>query len=589
MIYRKAPEGLRREILQGGVEVHLHWNGIGNRNTSDPNSDEHSTERHGNAALGNTYNVYRRDYRQGGVYELVSEEQPDSFYTDKSIVNGAVYGYLVTTVDPQGRMSLPSEEVNNIAGTDFLTDLMHPGQVRTDVKDLARVIAAPITLRLEPGTAERLRVVRSVAPAGEDPAGMKSDALRLLTEDLDCYISANEQLYSNIPRIEFNDPDTEMLYWSAFSLLRQVMLPPEGKCGHNYYLFSREPIWGWGHGGQVFHESLAMLAYALMDPESAMDSQRIYSERQHPNGYINYRTGPYLDETIPTSGQLTTSAPWYAWINWEVYQLTLDKAFLQEMYPSSAAFYRYVTSQRDRDADGLCEWGAHAVLESVRDGLVAVWDQVAWPSEFEAMDMNVMLVQEAKALAAMADELALESEALAWRRDAQQRSARINQTMWDDATGFYYHVKFDNHSFTYSEPNDLKRQEIIGFLPMWAGLASPDQAQRLVSALTDPARFCRPFGVPSLSADDPYYNPTGYWNGPVWVEWAYLVERGLIQYGYKREARDLVDRVAAVMIERLKEDHTFWEFYSPDDSWGGYHQTYIWAGLISRMLLDVHP
>ena len=88
--------------------------------------------------------------------------------------------------------------------------------------------------------------------------------------------------------------------------MRQVMLPPEAKCGFNYYVFSREPQWGWGHGGQVFHESLTMLSYALMDPMGAMNSQRVYRERQYQNGYINYRTGPYLDETIPYKGQLTT-------------------------------------------------------------------------------------------------------------------------------------------------------------------------------------------------------------------------------------------------------------------------------------------
>jgi hypothetical protein len=34
------------------------------------------------------------------------------------------------------------------------------------------------------------------------------------------------------------------------------------------YVFSREPTWGWGHDGQVFHESLSMLAYALFDPRA---------------------------------------------------------------------------------------------------------------------------------------------------------------------------------------------------------------------------------------------------------------------------------------------------------------------------------
>jgi len=69
--------------------------------------------------------------------------------------------------------------------------------------------------------------------------------------------------------------------------LRQCMMPPEGKCTDNYYVFSREPKWGWGYGGQVFHESLSMLAYAYMDPTGAMNSQRVYFERQHQEKILN--------------------------------------------------------------------------------------------------------------------------------------------------------------------------------------------------------------------------------------------------------------------------------------------------------------
>lgn len=63
--------------------------------------------------------------------------------------------------------------------------------------------------------------------------------------------------------------------------------------------------------------------------------------------------------------------------------------------------------------------------------------------------------------------------------------------------------------------------------------------------------------------------------------------RGLINYGFNREAAELVRRVARGMIEQLKKDHSFWEFYSPDETWAGYHKTCIWAGIINRMLLDI--
>lgn len=560
-----APAGVKRDIWGSGTELRLYWK----------------------AVPGMKYNVYRRDHRADAVYECLAYETAQAFYTDKNIPDDRIYGYVVTAVDARGAMSLPSDEVNNIEGSDFLTDTKYPGQVRGDARDLVRVIAAWKKLTLAPGMTERIRIVRAVHRPEERRDSVMTVARGLLTMDLAPFLAANERLYSRIPEPPVDDPDLKMLYWSAFSLMRQVMLPPEGRCGFNYYVFSREPQWGWGHGGQVFHESLTMLAYALMDPLSAMHSQRVYRERQHASGYINYRTGPYLDETIPHNGQLTSSAPWYAWQNLEVYRITRDRAFLEEMYASSARFYRYYVANRDADGDGLCEWGAHGVLECVRDGKVAVWDEVGWPAEFEGLDCNTMLVMEAKALAAMARELGKDREAEAWQKDADTRSALINSTFWDEETGFYYHVDRRDHDFTFATKNDLKREEIIGFLPLWAGIADSARAARLVQKLTDPAKFWRRYGIPTLAADDPYYDPRGYWNGPVWVQWVFLIEHGLLHYGYKAEARAMVERVAAAMVDQLKADHNLWELYHPDEQWAGFHKTYIWAGIIARMMHDL--
>ena len=106
--------------------------------------------------------------------------------------------------------------------------------------------------------------------------------------------------------------------------------------------------------------------------------------------------------------------------------------------------------------------------------------------------------------------------------------------------------------------------------------------------LTDESKFWRPHGVPSLAADDPYYDPNGYWNGPVWVEWQYLIFRGLLNYGYREEAETLAQRVIDKVAFHLKRDKTFWEMYGPDGDWAGHHQTYIWTGLVARMMLDLN-
>lgn len=416
----------------------------------------------------------------------------------------------------------------------------------------------------------------------------------LFATDLKKLVREDEEAYKKIPLLKgetnqhaLKERDLTCFYWSCFSLLRQCMMPPEGKCTRNYYVFSREPKWGWGYGGQVFHESLSMLAYALMDPEGAMNSQRVYFERQHPDGYINYRTGPYLDETIEINGKLTSSAPLFNYENLGIFRITHDKKFLGEAYRSGSRFYQFYVANRDSNNNGLCEWGGEASLESLRDARVAVWDQVGWPSNFEGPDLNSMLVREARSLAVMASGLGFREDAAKWTKEAESRSNLINRTMWDPADGFYYNVNREDQSFTFRRKDDLKIREIIGFLPLWAGVSDRKKTDRLLHHLTDPDEFWRSYGIPSLSAKESYYNPIGYWNGPVWVQWDYLLFRGLLDQGYKKEAEELAMKVLDNMIWHLKQDHAFWEFYSPDDREAGWNKTYIWAGLAARFLVDL--
>ncbi len=451
----------------------------------------------------------------------------------------------------------------------------------------AKIVAFKHQLHLAPGKRETFRIVRHIHSRTLNLPFDKVDLDELFTLDMGKIILENEKLYATIPQLKNLDSDYQAVYYNAFTLMRQCMMPPEGECGYNYYVFSREPKWGWGYGGQVFHESLSMLAYALMDPKGAMNSQRIYMQRQHPNGYINYRTGPYLNESIEYEGRLTSSAPWYNWQNFEIYKLTKDEAFLKEAYDSGSRFYNYYTANRDENRNGLFEWGAHALLESVRDARVAVWDKVGWPANFEGPDINTMLVVEAQSLAAMASLLKLTEEAADWSKKAEDLARLVNHHLWDDQDGFYYNVNRTNQSFSFNNPGDLKIKEIIGFLPLWAGITDSVKTSRLIACLTNSEEFWLPYGVSTLSASNDYYNPIGYWNGPVWLPWQYLVFRGLMNHGRKDLAEELVAKTMKNIIYHLRHDHVFWEFYSADHLQAGWNKTYIWTGIIARMLYDL--
>jgi len=530
------------------------------------------------------FSVYRRCYPED-IYHRIASRIKASEFTDSGAETGKVYGYVVVC-SKNGVSGIHSEEVTNIPNYSF-NQFISKDKLPEGLPEFAHIISFRKKIILDSGSKEYWRLVRSVYSQKENRQIALNETAGLLQKDLTPFVQANEDLLQKVKIFQFRNEKQEALFWSNVNMMRQVFYPPQAKSKYNYYVFSREPTWGWGHGGQVFHESIAMLAYADVDPLGAMNSQRVYRQRQYPNGYINYRTGSFLDEIIEENGELTSSAPWYSYLNWEVFKITRDKTFLKEMYESSVKFYNFYVTNRDKDGDGLCEWGGEAILESVRDALVAVWDQVGYPSNFEGPDLNCMLVMEAKSLEAMALELGLTDEAKKWRDDYEERTNLINKYCWDPETGFYYQVNKTDHSFTFKTKDDLKRMEIIGFLPLWAGVASKEQAASLVRHLTDPQKFWREYGIPSLSAADPYYNDKGYWNGPVWVQWNYLIERGLLDYGYPKEAAELVDKVTEVMFDRLSKDHNLWEFYSPDTLWGGHHKTYFWTGIINRMMKDV--
>jgi len=379
------------------------------------------------------------------------------------------------------------------------------------------------------------------------------------------------------------------------------MLPPAEKTSFNFYVFSRNPLWGWGHGHQVLHESLSMMAYAYLDPVSAQGSQRVYMEQQGDDGLIAYRHGPRGAQTYPHKGRPTTSAPFFSWINWEIFKVSNDKEFLEDSYLSGEKYVEWLIENRDTDKDGTFEWGPYGIIENVRDWYNVVFqvseerhldiDKEDISDELECLDLTLMVVKEMRTLVKMADELGKPKESKKWNKKADQISDLVNKIMWDEETGFYYHVDKKNHEFNFME-RDLKREEIIGFLAMWAGVASEEQASLLVDKLTDPEKFWRKYGIPTLAADDPWFSPyVDYcckWNGPVWLLWDYMVFHGLVNYGYNDLAIELGNKMILAVTTQLSANHNYWESFSPDNNILDCPTNYIWDSIMAKLLIEMY-
>ncbi len=122
-------------------------------------------------------------------------------------------------------------------------------------------------------------------------------------------------------------------------------------------------------------------------------------------------------------------------------------------------------------------------------------------------------------------------------RKAKDLYQRFNDRFWMEKEGLYC-LGLDSHkqqirSIT-SNPGHL----------LWSGIVPPDRAQRLVKRLFQPDLWCG-WGIRTLSAQNPAYNPISYQLGSVWPHDNSIIAAGLKRYGYHQEANRIAEATFA--------------------------------------------
>lgn len=121
------------------------------------------------------------------------------------------------------------------------------------------------------------------------------------------------------------------------------------------------------------------------------------------------------------------------------------------------------------------------------------------------------------------------------------------------------------------------------FMPLYGNLVSHDEAADLVSLLYDPDMFATPYGVPTVSLNEPTFNlsatwPWPNWRGPIWLGANWFIIKGLKNYGYDKEVAMIKEQSF-----QLVKKSGFREFYNPFSGEGYGATGFIWAGLLLDM------
>src|SRR5919202_1272796 len=138
-------------------------------------------------------------------------------------------------------------------------------------------------------------------------------------------------------------------------------------------------------------------------------------------------------------------------------------------------------------------------------------------------------------------------EARAWDGRAQARRGKVNRLMWDERDGLYYDYNF--------EKKEVRRYPFATtFYPLWAGIATREQAARVAANLR---LFERAGGLQTST------NRSGsQWDAPYgWAPMQLVAVEGLRRYGFEREAERVSVNFLSLVLKEFVEHNTIVEKY----------------------------
>jgi alpha,alpha-trehalase len=196
---------------------------------------------------------------------------------------------------------------------------------------------------------------------------------------------------------------------------------------------------------------------------------------------------------------------------------------------------------------------------------------------FAPVCLNSLLYKTEKDLQEMSRILGRPNEAQEFERRAQERKDRIQKYLWDPARRLFFDYNFYTgvrSSYEY----------VTTFYPLWAGVATPEQAQDLVHNL---GIFEQPGGL-AMSTTDAEVQ----WDYPYgWAPTQVVAVEGLRRYGFNDDANRISYNFLATIAENFRNDGTIREKYnvvtrsSESGVHAGYQQNVIGFGWTNAAFL----
>ena len=370
-----------------------------------------------------------------------------------------------------------------------------------------------------------------------------------------------------------------MMFSQKLSYMETLMrrgIQHEAESGKPYFTgYAYESLYDWDQ----YFEGLVQL-YMGWGTKYLISAVDIFLDHQSENGFIPRAIDP---PTLHRKDEPTEMVkPFLA----QILLLCLHEDgqidFLKsgDRFDRLTAYLKYWLFDLDKRGAGLSYWRSspHTGMDNQRE---RAGD---WGSDFgEGVDLNSYLCRELRAYSLLCRAIGRVDAAKKADKWYEYRKNAVLSACWDETDGFFYDVDARTGEC-------IKVKSVAGFAPMWAGIATKEQAERLVREhLLNPDEFARPFPVPAYAAGWEGYSAMFLpgdigcaWRCNTWIPTNYMVFEGLRLYGYEVEAADLARRTAD-MVDKAG----FREYYASETGEGcGLDPFWGWSLLAPFMPLE---
>jgi glycogen debranching enzyme len=237
------------------------------------------------------------------------------------------------------------------------------------------------------------------------------------------------------------------------------------------------------------------------------------------------------------------ATPLYLIVLHEAWKWTGERRLLDTFRPHAERCLEWIDQYGDLDGDGFQEYQTFSPQGYANMGWKDAGEAIVYPDgrlvpqpkalcelQGYVYDAKLRMAEIYEALGELARAQALRAQAAALR-------AAFNTRFWLDELG------------SYALGLDPAKQPIASIASnaghcLWSGIADAEQAARVTRRLLAPDMWSG-WGIRTLSARHPAYNPFSYQNGAVWPHDNAFIAAGFKRYGFAAEANQVAQAIFA--------------------------------------------